>query len=321
MGAVFDRDQISRARYGRETLPYTWGPASLPVGQTTVFDVAGWNPADGVEKVLILEAVAATQNSGVQLVWSYDGQQSDIAQGWTDALRSGLRPNPVGAWAANRLALTINNQSGSPIANFQLNYWVTVWSIPAAYRLLLGYGLTPSDQRALAQLPQQDGLSPLQQVQSLLQKGTLPISWERQIDSLWRNRRVAPASALVPRHITTPGPTTSASFSVRVPQGYVLVLEALGVEGQPAVQIAVDRDQDQGYVQINGAAVAQANDAPLFAWVPAADHLTFTVSGAQGTFALRPEGGLYRLSDLLALHLSLRSSPAQAAAKVQVGLQ
>lgn len=320
MGAVFDIGQVERARYGRETQVYTWGPAALPAGQTTVFDVSQWNKG-GTDKIVVLEAVAATQNTNVQLVWSYDGQQSNIAQGWTDALRAGLRPNPVRAVAANRIALTINNQSGAVVNNFQLNYWITVWSIPAAYRLLLGYELTPQDEAALAQLPPQDGQSPLQQIQALIRKGTLPIAWDRQLDALWKNRRVADVGGFVPHHVMTANATAPATFSVRVPQGHVLVLEAIGVEGQPAVQIAIDRDSDVEYLQVNGAAIAQADDAPLGVWIPATDHFTFNVSGAVGTFALRPEGGLYRLSDLLALHLGIARSPAALAAKVQVGLQ
>jgi hypothetical protein len=322
VGAVFERKQVDLARYGRELVPYTWGPATLPAGQTPVFDVSDWNPGDSTDKVVVLTSLAATQNAGVQLLWSYDGQQSDQAQGWTDAMPAGLQPMRINAWATRRLALTVNNTTGAPIANFQLNYTVLVWRVPTAWERMLGYPSSDEDLHLLASLPNQDGTPAAAALDQLIQKGTLPIAWERTFDALFRNRRLPDLPGAVPRHVTTASATRPSSFSLRVPSGAVAILEGIAVEGQPAgVVVAVDRDNDAGYVQVNAAAIARADDAPLEAFVPATDHFTFNVSGAAGTFAVRPVVGLYKLSDLMAIHLGIQTTPQVSYAKVRSGFQ
>jgi hypothetical protein len=323
VGAVFERKQIDLARYGRELVPYTWGPATLPAGQTPIFDVSDWNPGDSTDKVVVLTSLAATQNAGVQLLWSYDGQQSDQAQGWTDAMPAGLRPMRINAWAARRLALTVNNATGAPIANFQLNYTVLVWRLPTSWEKMLGYQPSDEDLQLLSSLPNQDGTPAPAALDQLLRKGTQPIAWERTWDALFANRRLPDFPAAVPRHVTTSSATQQVYLpSLRVPAGTVAILRGIGVEGQPAgVVVMIDRDNDAGYVQVNAAAIARADDEPLEAFVPATDHLALSVSGAVGTFAVRPIVELYKLSDLMAIHLGIQTTPQVSYAKVRSGLQ
>jgi hypothetical protein len=322
MGAIFELKQIQVARYGRETVPYTWGPATLLSGATPIFDISDWNPGDETDKIVVLDSIAATQNANVQLLVSYDGQQWDPAQGWTDAMPKGLVPIAVNAWAARRLALSVNN-TGAAIPNFQLNYTVTVWKLPISYEQMLGYAPSQADMDLLASLPADaNGTTAAAQLTALLQKGTQPISWVRTLDALFYNRRLPDLGVAVPRHVTTASALFPSSFNMRVPPGQVGVLEGIGFEGQPAsVVLSIDRDSDIGYVQVNAAAIARSDDMPLGAWVPATDHFTFNVSGAVGTFTMYPIVRAYKLSDLLAIHLGIQKTPATSYAKVGVGLQ
>jgi hypothetical protein len=320
---VFSPAQITAARYGREIVPYTWGPALLPKGTTTVFDVSSWTGPNSPDKIVALVWVAATQNAGVQLVWNYDGQQSNAGQGYTDAMQAGLVPAQINAWAANRLALQIVNSSGAAIANFQLNYAVMVWELPTSYDDLLGYAPSAEDTLLLNSLPAaKDGTTAAQQLAQLVNKGTLPIAWVETYNHLWANRRLPDPPNSVPRHVTTASALLPSSFTVPIPTGTVGVLEEIGFEGQPAgVLLTVDRDLDTAYVSVNAAAIARTDDAPMAAWVPATSSFTFNVSGGVGTYALYPKVRLYGLSELLALQLGTAKTPAINYGKVRSGFQ
>ena len=322
MGAVFGLDQISAARYRDEELLYTFGPATLGVGVTTVFDVSAWNPSDDPgQKVAILTSLAATQNSGVQLLWTYDGQASNQAQGWTDALPAGLRPWHLRAQAASRLSLAINNQTGAAINNFQLNYTIRVKALTVAEKLLYGYTLSDQDQTALNAIPPQNGENGLAQVRSLLQKGTLPIDFRRTVDALFLNRRQPDYGDSIPLHITIPVNSTSGQVSIPIRNGQYGILTELGVEGAPSVTVSLDRDSDYQYMVVNGAAFASANDAPARIWVPAKSKYVLRVTGSPGTYAIRPTILILTPSDLLTLHLGQGTTPAVSYAKVVAGLQ
>ena len=323
MGASFGRDQIAQARYGYERVTYTWGPGTLGTGLTPVFDVSGWNPTDDpAQKAVVLEAIAVTQNPAVQLIWTYDGSSSNVAQGWTDAFPAGLRPYTLHAQAVSRISLAVNNVSGSAITGFQLNYTVSVRLLTVAEKLLYGYPLSPADLDALKTLPPVDGQDGLQQVQALVAKGTLPIDFRsRTYDALFANRRLPDLGVAVPQHLTIPTGGSSATQAIPVARGQYGLLVAMGVEGQPTVTLSIDRDSDLGYWQFNGAAVAAADDAPLNAFIPFKERLVINVLGSPGTYAIRPYVLSLAPSDLLTLHLRLSTTPRANYAKVVVGLQ
>jgi len=323
MGSVFGRDQITAARYRDEEVLYTWGPNTLNTGITTVFDVSDWNPNDDPgQKVAVLTSLAATQNSGVQLLWTYDGTSSSPAQGWTDALPSGLRPWGLNAQAASRLSLAINNMTGAAVNGFQLNYTVRVKALSVAEKLFYGYPVPDSDLEQVALLPQESGMSGIQQVQALLSKGTLPIDFRtRTFDALFRNRRMPDYGSAIPMHITIPANSQGAQISIPLRSGQYGLLTKLGIEGQPAIVVSVDRDTDTGYMTVNGAAFASADDAPARVFIPAKTRYVINVTGAAGTYAVRPTIYILQPSDLLTIHLGLATTPARNYQKVLAGLQ
>lgn len=321
---VFAIDQIQSARYGAETVTYTWGPGALAAGQTTVFDVQGWNRNESQNAYVIVEAVAATQNAGVQLLWTADGNSSDQGQGWTDGLPAGMRMAPLGIVAQNSIQLVINNLTGAQVNSFQLTYTVTVLPMSAAEALLrFGQeGLDEVQTEALDALPVQNGEDGLAQVLGLLQKGTLPIARRRYLDVLWRNRFIAPAPASLGLHLTVTGGAAAPTKTYNVPPGEVWVLEGLAAEGAPAGgTLTTQRGNDVGYVQLNTAAFTQADEQAWPLWVPFVNHLILSVTGTAQTYAVRPDIRRYSLSTLLKIHMGITKKPATNHAKVWAGLQ
>jgi hypothetical protein len=315
--------QIDYAQYGRETLTYTWGPATLAVGQTTVFDLSEWNNRPGQpRKVLVLEAIAATQNSQVQATWTADSNPSNPAQGWTDAMPAGLRFMRVRARARKRLSLRLNNQSGAAINNFQFNYVVTVERYPVARDLLEGVSLSQADQELMPLIAAQNGVGGLARVQNAVTQGQLPVPWERLLDLILIGRELGMPTTAVPMHLQIAAGSANPTQTIPIPGSQVGVLWGLAVEGAPAgVVVNVSRDQNTDYVGVNGAAFAGADDAPWPFFVPAVSSFVLTASGSATTVPVRPDIRLYKLSDLLALHLELTQQPTSLYAQVRAGLR
>jgi hypothetical protein len=316
---TFDQSQIDKGRYGYQKQTYTWGPATLAVGSTQVFSVQNWNPMNGdVNKICILESLAATQNANVQLQWRYDNQQSDTAQGWTDAFPAGLRRLPTRAIAAKQLILTANNLSGGTIASFQLNYEVSVQSLTSMQRLFLGFALTSADKAALAEIANNEK-DINSKVTELLNKGTKPNSFESIYNALFASRRLSNPDMAIPFHLTIPtGGTVSQARNIQVPSGLIYVLRGISMEGASAVTVNIDRDNDSSYVQdLNGAAWVQADELPWNFFMPFKDHISISITGTAGTYPVRLDIDAYMSSELLLQHLRM----APVTSKVQVGLQ
>lgn len=313
---VFGSQFISSVKYRHEKATFTAGPMVLPPGSTTIFDVSGWDQ----NYMAVLESLAATQNPGVQLYWSYDGSQASNAQGYTDALPNGLAPYPVHAEAVARLALFANNLTGAAIANFQLNYEITVKRMSIADKIMRGYPLTAADELALSALNPTENNNALGSLQALVKKGRQPLSFERIYEIVFSGRKAPDPGQSTPIHLTTANAVLPAQFTFTVPSNKVYVLEAIGVEATPAVTVEIDRDDQVPYLLLNGAAFATAQDTPFGLFVPFAKSLVLSVYGATGTFLVRPQVRAYQLSDLIALHLGLANTPAELNNKVLAGL-
>lgn len=329
MPSVFNQAQIDAARYGYQMQTYTWGPATLNPGPIQIFSVQAWNPPSGdINKICVIESIAATQNASVQLQWTYDGVQSDSAQGWTDGFPAGLRRYPTRIIAAKQLSLVATNQSGASISDFQLNYEVSVLSLNAAQRLLLGYQLTSMDAAAIADLQNRanaaapEGVQPTNvssQITSLMKSGQLPLSLEHIYENLFANRRVSNPALAVPIHLTiATGQTVSSTRTINVPTGMVYILRGIAMEGASVVTLSIDRDGDGSYINaLNGAAFVQADDLPWRFFVPFKDHIAASISGSPGTYPVRIDVDAYVASDLMLQHLLVQPMSAS----VEVGMR
>lgn len=326
MANSFSAQQIALAQYHDELVTYTWGPQSLPAGITTVFAVEGWNDQEYPEIICVLERLAATQNAAVQLRWTYDGTQSDQAQGWTDAFPSGMRWLRRNVPAVQRLSLAINNTTGAAVAGYQLNYAVRVRHMNVAEKLLRGYQPSPKDLEVAASIPVRAGdPSVIDQVRALVEKGTLPYSRQSTWDALYANRFGPDASNLVPRHVTVGATSTYAQFTLTPSRGAVLLITGLALEGAPAARLTLARDQqyvpNSGYVDVAGQAYVQVDDAPWPYEVYARNYAQATVYASPGTYPVRIEGHEIAPGTLLRRRLGLVTTGGVEAAKVRMGLR
>jgi hypothetical protein len=334
---VFSRASIDAVHFGYERVWYTYAASALtplPAGMTQIFDVSNWNPNDNVEKICTIDRIAVTQNSGVQLVWSYDGKQSDASQGWTDGFPAGMRALNVNIMARSRLALFVNNLTGSSISNFQLNYAVTVMNPSVSEDLLLGYPPSQNDLDLVSTLDHANSngqqISAYSELQAAVNKGTQPLTFSRIFDLMFANRLLPDDPASVPFHLTIPAgaalSSVSASRPIRVPSGEVYILRGIALEGAPAVMLLADRDSDAQYIAVYGTSFTQADDKPWDFFVPFRSQISFyftnlTTLSSSTTYPGRLEISRYKLSDLLSIHLQLSKTPAQNYAKVKAGWQ
>lgn len=319
MGAIFSADQFKYAKY-HERLYYTYGPVTLATGRTTIFDVQ-FGQSGSPTREAILDSIAVTQNASVQLQWTYDDRHSDSSQGWTDAFPAGLRPvEGLNIRAFNHLSLAVNN-TGSPVANFILVYTVTVRDLTIADKLLEGMPLSPEDSSLVNSLPPSNGQTGLQQLQALIQGGTMPIAFRRAYDATILNRRLPDMTLLTPVHVTVGSNTAAATLSYRPEQGAFLMLEELALEGAPNMTVSIDRDGVLDYMNVNGQAYTQSSDNPWRPILFVTQSIVFHFSGAAGTYPARIGLRQYRLSDLMAIRLGMTQTPDSLLAKVRVGLK
>jgi hypothetical protein len=324
MGAYFRQQQAELAKRWVERGIYTAGPITLQPGSNPIFSAQNWTPANSPEWVAELVGIWTTQNTAVQLQWTFDSRQANSAQtqGFADAAPAGFRRMSVYAPAISQLIFQANNISTSPISNFQLNYEVQMRRLTIAEKLARGYNLSQDDQRILGLL----GSNALKQIQDLVDKGTSPIGLQRQFEAILENQLLYdhPNSGLY--HVSA-GPTTvgTAFAIVPIPSGTFGILREVAVEGAAAITLYVDRDEDQGYLQLNGSSFVQVDDAPWLPILPAVRQLSFRAGALSSTTAaVRIRVSIYRLTNVWRVRLGIARSPSDVPgdtyAKVLAGL-
>jgi len=328
MGSVFNESEAQAARYWIQRKVYNWGPGALGTGTTTIFSAQGWQNADQPGWLARLTKIAATQNAGVQLQWIYDGasMNQSQAEGFTDAMPPNLQWHEVDAPAVNFLQLVAVNNTGSPVASFQLNYEIEMQQLSVADKIALGYGLSAQDTQNLALL----GSNGLQQIQDQVRTGKRPISTEDQIArflagmSQGEDPRVSGIY-----HVTANASTTEGQAFARasVDKGTFEVLEAVAVPGAQAITLYVNVDNQPSALQISGGAFAQTNPAmPWRVFLPIVSTISVAVSAATTLTAvpvmLRVRK--YNLTDLWRVRLGLAGygdkSVGRAYAEVWAGI-
>ena len=323
----FSKNNITTTRFGYEVQTYTFGPATLATGTTPVFNLQNWNASGPTTKIVVLLDVAVDPSTAgaslIQLVWNYDGSQSDPGQGFLDGFRAGTVPTPVFATAQNSIFLNVVNNSGAPVPNFQLNYRIAVIELNIAQKILFKVAPTEDEITLINTLPVENNQSAYQQIQGLVAKGTRPFSFEEMYQSIFQGRRVSVRPEVATRHITVPAGSVEGQYNIRVPAGTVLVVRGITLPTAPAaLTLLVDRDDDEDYITLNGGAYVRTDGAPLDFWVPASNHFTVTAVGAGGTtYTANLDIDTYQLSDLMKLHLNMAKTPSALYAKVKAGFQ
>jgi hypothetical protein len=323
MGTAFSESDARQARYWYEKRLYTWGPATLNTGVTPIFTALNWNAhPDSPDWEAVLTDIWVTQNAGVQLSWTADERSYNqgASQGFTDAAPSNVGRLRVKARAMQLLSLTANNSSGANINNFQINYAIAMRHLALTDRLFLGKVPNAADLAAAK------ALGGLQKIKDLVAKGTSPVSFKKQMDAIMANQLIGddPHGGLL--HITASATTLGTPFSViPVSEGVeFVVVRGIAIPGATAITLCNDRDEDQSYLQINGAAFAQTNpDTPWPVWAPAMRTSQFrAAAGATlGGVPLDLWVQKYRFSNVLKVRFGLTAGvPEETIQKVITGL-
>lgn len=306
MGSTFTTDQAQRARYALETLVYTgWpfagtgGASSLGTGTTSLINATEWNESGKPTWRASVSMVQATQTSNVALTWTADPPDTSSfgfgsQPGPTLALPSGVRQARAKIAAVNTLTLALANTSGAAVASYQGNYGVTMQRLTAVDKLLAQrngmqgsgwYALTPEEQSAVESL----GAVPGHEADWLERQeasGYLPVSADDMKRRLYDNRIVEDAPDLWSVSATS-SQAGFASYDARMQtatRGMFPILTELAVEGATNVTVLVNRDNQLGYLSVNGAGFAQTDDAPWSLWIPATTRLSLqSVAGPGNT--------------------------------------
>lgn len=337
---AFSSTSFNQLAFGIETQTYTFGPVTLGTGETQIFSVQNWNSSDDdIQKVVILEEIAAgPSDANVQVYWTADSQQSNRAQGWLDGYPPQYLPLDVYTVAAKNMALYVNNNRGSTLANFQLNYTVTVMNFSLFQRLLWGFAENPADTAAIQTLQDQENTIVAQksqatgknvqpknvqnEIQALLKSGARPFSFEDMYSALFANRRKNNPNNANPFHEAVPsGASKSNGTNITVPNGYISILRGVWLNSaSTGMNLMIDRDKNTSLVdQLNAPAFVRGDYLPLRFFLPFKDHVNAYVNGTSGTtYPVRLDIQNYQQSDLLMGHLWI---PGYIKPKIQIGLQ
>jgi len=339
MPNAFGAAQAQLARYYYERAVFTgWpfagsgGASSLPTGTTPLFAASRWNlPGKPTWQAALEMLQVSPQTAGVKVLWAADSssQLNPVNDGDASAVRAGNRQMRVYVPGVDSLSLSLRNTTGAPVSGWQTNYAVSMRRLTALDKLMAqraGYGgagtrydLMAEEQAALNALGT-TSVTGLQQMKALEQKGTMPLSIERIMQGVYLNHLLGGPADLIPV-VATSGDTIAAQYNAAMDPsdptaGRFLVLTDLSVEGAPNVTVTIDRDGDNGYLQVNAAAFTQADDEPWHLWIPAVDHLTIHVTQGPGNnapstnTALRVRVLTLEMNDVVAVQFGRITQPS-----------
>lgn len=252
-------------RYWLEQIPYTVLLASVPANSTqSLFSVQNWNPPTDIGILAAITAVGATPFPDLQLQIVHDNRNW---RGYADALPGGLGLQPVESKAVRNLAFSITNRGSTALVNVQINYVITLWRMPVAYKLMAGYALTPEEANQAQRL----GLP----VSAVDQRGTFPIPLSAVIERTYANRSINSVLEIADHFPATTTEETIAAVTARPNELLVLRNIAALASVEDGVVLSVDRDDNPHYVEIRADALDLDRGLDMF--IPALRTLTFKI--------------------------------------------
>lgn len=336
MPSSFGVAAAQAVRYAYERLVYTAGPLTVPPAVLTIFSAQNWNRPAGPTWQAQLVGIAATRVPDVRLTWSADppNQLNPVSQGAALALPEGLAMQEMYVAGVQTLMLQVSYTGPDPLPDYHLNYAIAMRRLTAADKILAqraglqGYRLTTEEEQALKNLDLAREINGrlvvdkagLDQLRELVNKGTSPISRSRLTAGLYENRITQGPADL----FTITVDTTDNVFAYyradldpsRPTRGRFLVLTELAIplSPPPDIWLRVDRDGQQGYLELRGSAFQQPGGA-FDLWVPAVDHLVLRASLASGStpveVPIRARVLALEMSEVLAVQFGLVTNPEQ----------
>jgi hypothetical protein len=315
MAQAFGLDQIRSAEpYWYERQAYT---ATVNVAGNQIynlFSVQGWEPSNQPTYQASLVDLGITQDPNIRLDITYD--RSNL-RAFADHFRPDLDPVEVNRWALNNLSVTLTNLSSSTSQSTQIVYTTSVWRMPIAVKLLLGYALSAQEQ-AIARAVGLD-LSPV------AQQGVFPIPLSAIIERTYANRQIrGPLEWSGPAQTPTTNPT--AFLNVVANTNELLVLREIYAEADPdyGIRIQVDRDGAQNYLDLDASLLSRGGQG-VDMFLPAKTSLAVKIVASQqppGPTPVRVVVWHLSLSAILRVRLGLSTeADLQALYGNQVGLE
>lgn len=303
----FNREQMARARYYYERLPYTALDPALSVLETPLVDESNIAEDVGADKLAVISRISVTNTPAVNLTVAGD---KISRQESTAAFPPNFEPVMAGDNDGERsqgiLKLAWNNISGATAsATQQVTFHGAVKQLTVAEKILRGYTLTTAEQALAAQFK-------LGGPTDTFPPGTRPFSQQEMLEQVW-GRYVVDEDFVAyayPSVGTVPVPFASARPNK--PGEEVLVWHTLAggladsADVGKGVQLTLKRDE-----QTNLNTVLLDNASPVFPmrpWVTALNTLQWTLSAQQataGAVVIRVHWYRIRLTNVLRVILGL----------------
>lgn len=287
MAGTFDDAQIQLATAFYEQLPFTYWIASLPISKSLVTQARDIVTATSGKKLAYLSRIASSQATNVNLMAQAGADSQLIA---TNTFASNLVPIMTeendGYRSAQTLSLNLINNSGTAVANFQMNYLGAVKTLTTADKVLRNLPLTPQDQ-ALAHKYQ------------IGKQGFRPLALSRMLEQVWYSRILTQEVRGYYQNVSSTA-TTLANVTPGADELLVLTEIAIGgVTLGNQVTLTVQRDDNVNYVSILGDNMSLSQPFPV--WIPATRGMSFGLSSitANNNVAVRLTLAHLRLSTVL----------------------
>lgn len=303
----FNREQMARARYYYERLPYTALDPALAVLETPLVNESNIAEDVGADKLAIISRIGVTQTAGINLVMAGDKiSRQESTTAFPPNFEPLMSTDNDGERSQGILKLAWNNVSGATAtATQQVTFHGTVKQLTVAEKILRGYSLTAAEQTLAAQFHLGDPSDPFP-------PGTRPFSQQEMLEQIW-GRYILDEDFVAyayPSVGTVPVPFAEARPNR--PGEEVLVWHTLAggladaADVGKGVQLTLKRD-----MQINLNTVLLDNASPIYPmrpWVTALNTLQWSLSAQQattGAVVIRVHWYRVRLTNVLRVILGL----------------
>lgn len=300
--STFSRQTVAQSlAYWYERLPFVQFVQIAAGGQAPVItQTGGWNAGGQAPSGLVtFEDVATVRDPNLSLRITADGVTQTL---YAAQHPPALEPVPVGMRAATRIAATALNSGATDMAAPEpVVYHLSVFRVPAIWKVLLGLDLTSEEDAALTSLGFDK--SPL------TMNGQYPMPLSAVIERTYLNRQVGtPLVYDGPAVDLSSGTATLPTFEVGDNQVLVLTEVAVEVGSDTSAQVAIAKDHVDNYLTFDPSVTSMRR--PLDMFVVARDQLAVTITAANPPAApvpVRIKAIPVSLSNILRIRLGLLS--------------
>ena len=287
MGDTLIKDQVQKANYWYEKLPYTLQTTNLGTS-AQVFSLSNVSAIDSNKEVIVSDLAVTNTSAGLYLDLQQNSQNRQVN---TLAFPASLAPimtgREDGLRSTGKISTLLVNNSGAVIAGpLQFNYSAAVKQMSVAEKIMRGLPLSQQEQA-------------LQQKYQLGNRGLFPISIDTALDKAFLSRVVSSFEYADLVNFST----SLQSISNESPQNdhEMLVITSIAAEAaaQSNATITITRDSDENYVQI--LADNMSINRPFDCWIPAMHSINVQIqaTGAVNNVPIRIQYKRIRLSTLI----------------------